>query len=336
MTGLGLQIASGRANGDAYSDVVVSVGNIPAVMLGTSTGVLSAPSFPQPGCGGAVGCQMQHLALADVTADGVDDIIASVIQMNPGNNDWTAVRVLRGIGNATYFASLETTIPSSVIGLGRISVGDLSGSGAPDLVFGRQWYTGSESAVVLLTGAGNGTFSTSATFNAFGTAAPLGSTVADLDGDGTVEAVVSMGGMPTTILRRGAMGLTVAGTLPFQAQGLTTADVNGDGRRDVLGVNGSLVIAINAGNLTFLAPLVIAGADTDLAVRDWNGDGALDVVASRGSSLVFFVGDGSGAFAAGPQFGQSAGRIAIGDYNGDGKTDIATLASGVVHVYLAK
>jgi hypothetical protein len=331
-------MAGGRANGDGYGDLVVTMSQQPAFLLGTPSGQLTVPTtLPFPACASTLACPVQDLVFLDVTSDGIDDLVVSGQQYTNPFYSW--VRVLRGVGNSTFQGAIESGVPVNVPALGRISAGELNGTAGVDLVFGRSWFQFTptqDSAIVVMSGTGLGSFSASIV-TGYNAVYPRGSAVADLDGDGIAEAIVSMQNNPTRVLRRGAMGLEFStASLNFGATALATADLNGDGRRDVLGVNGGLVVALNQGNLTFLPPIAFAGADGDLFVRDWNGDGRLDVVTTRAGGIGVFIGDGTGGFSVGPRFGQSTGRLAIGDFNGDGKMDIASAGPNVVHVYLAQ
>ncbi|MCI1189141.1 T9SS type A sorting domain-containing protein [Hymenobacter sp. DH14] len=148
-----------------------------------------------------------------------------------------------------------------------------------------------------------------------------------------------------------AATLLLAATAPLQAQtfgpitfhavglnnaplGIALADVNGDGRLDLLtsndGAQVSLLLAL--GNGTFGPPAVYptgtAGA-VALQVGDVNRDGRPDVVMAGGSSGGLLLGMPNGTLT--PPMAQFAlnmtanpGALALGDVNGDGRLDIAT------------
>jgi hypothetical protein len=122
---------------------------------------------------------------------------------------------------------------------------------------------------------------------------------------------------------------------------LAVADVNNDGKADVLTANqnsSTVSVLLGNGNGTFQPPVSYnAGTDSnphDIAIADVNGDGRPDLLtANYGSnSAGVLLGNGDGtfreatAFATGAANGRPVG-IAVGDVNGDGKPDLLTANS---------
>jgi hypothetical protein len=123
-----------------------------------------------------------------------------------------------------------------------------------------------------------------------------------------------------------------AGTGP---QAVVTADVNGDGRLDLITANaGSSNISVLLGNSngTFGAAQTYTTGEgpAAVAVGDFNGDGKLGIVtANEGDNTVsVLLGNGDGTFQAAKSYavGSQPVSVAVGDF--DGKLDIVTANQG--------
>jgi len=134
--------------------------------------------------------------------------------------------------------------------------------------------------------------------------------------------------------------------------GSVYGDFNGDGKLDLAYVSG------DSGQLVFGKQIVVALGDGKgkfnvsstmksffgfytLAAGDFNGDGKLDLVATKGKTLSVFLGNGDGTFQPridSPFPGSGVGYdIVPGDFNGDGKLDLVTLDQyGNVYLLLGK
>jgi hypothetical protein len=183
---------------------------------------------------------------------------------------------------------------------------------------------------------------------------------ADLDGDGrpdlvtltsestadTVAVLLDNAGSPGTF--RAGQTLTV----PF-ANDVAVADLNGDGRRDLVIAGSTLMVALqNAGTPgTFATPVTLypAGSSTfvSVAVGDLDGDGSADVAVAddTGVTVLFLVPGAATPTVASavrvysnptppPNTGQNA--VAIADLDGDGRNDLVVVdpVNSVVAVIL--
>jgi FG-GAP-like repeat len=122
------------------------------------------------------------------------------------------------------------------------------------------------------------------------------------------------------------------------ARSIVAADVNGDGKPDVIVANGNGTVGVLLGNGdgTF-QPVKITDSGlvfpSSIAVEDLNGDGKPDLVVSSGAScfpsctklISVLLGNGDGSFGS-PQLytsgGLQANSISVADVNGDGKPDL--------------
>jgi hypothetical protein len=178
------------------------------------------------------------------------------------------------------------------------------------------------------------------------------------NGDGTFKAPI----ITTTYSG------TTAPAIPLQPQIVSTTDLNGDGKADLLVITYSysaashitsqLELFLGNGDGTFKAPTTISTAPNPnlndspnsipVVVADFNNDGKLDIaclgVTSQGQAqLAVSLGNGDGTFAAptilnvGGSDAISTAGISAADFNGDGNVDLALLdTQDVSGIYYGK
>ena len=120
--------------------------------------------------------------------------------------------------------------------------------------------------------------------------------------------------------------------------GTVLADLNGDGKLDIINLPTTTTGSVHLGNgdgtfnakQDFTSGTVSAGSFVDAVVADFNGDGVLDLALPEGgsSSVSLFVGNGDGTFKARTSFSAASNvrGMEVGDFNNDGKLDL--LAAG--------
>jgi hypothetical protein len=227
-----------------------------------------------------------------------------------------------------------------------MAVADVNGDGKLDLVVANHCASLSNCAngtVGVLLGNGDGTFQAAVTYDAGGTDAEAVA-AADLNGDGKIDIVVghsSAGRGPVGVLLGNGDG-TFQPFVTYEAGGsvraLVVADVNGDGKPDIIAgtLNNDIGILFGKGDGTFSVPVIFpsggSGGIYSVAAADVNGDGKVDVIAANQEGgngrglLSVLLGNGDGSFQP-IGFYDSGGfealSVAVADINGDGKPDLA-------------
>lgn len=228
----------------------------------------------------------------------------------------------------------------AAVGNGSSSFADVDGDGDQDLLITGYDAGGNETAI-LYENDGTGSFTDAGSL--LTAVAESSTSVADVDGDGDQDLVISGwdGGTPTTTLytNDGTGNFSVAGTtLEGVIFGFTCfADVNGDDDKDLLltgiaVVPGEIAIVYSnngAGVFTDSTAGLTGVANGSGAFADVNGNGHLDlVIAGRDSgsneTASLYMNDGDGNFS-----GVGAGLTGVvdsstcfGDVDGDGDQDL--------------
>src|SRR5262249_13424661 len=126
---------------------------------------------------------------------------------------------------------------------------------------------------------------------------------------------------------------------------LLAADLNGDGRLDLVTTNdtvdhpASLSVLLGNGDGTFRAParFAVGTAPRAVAEGDFNGDGRPDLAVSNFTSndLSVLLGNGDGTFRDHVRYGvvHPRGLLAL-DLDGDGRTDLVSTDSNTNGVTL--
>ncbi|MBV9100301.1 MAG: VCBS repeat-containing protein [Candidatus Dormibacteraeota bacterium] len=318
-------IALAQLNGNQFNDIVTansSAGSISTLINQVKGGVLGG-TFAQPAVISNGAGSPSHIAVGDIDGDGHLDVVLV--------NNTGSVQVMLGNGDGTFQAPRVVASLSNQ-NASLVALGDLNGNGRLDIIVGAnvtQYPNGTAFDVLMNTGGGN-------------FAAPVQYSIGD----------VCLG-------------------CGYNAAGLSLADLNGDGRPDVVFVDdntsggsdvGSVKWILNNGDGTF--PVATQqnpypsysinapgnpGATQSVAVADLNGDGRPDIVVmdrnQNGQAGVEILAGTATGFAA-PSFfpdanigGGSDVALALADMNGDGLTDIVTAdqlsgGNGGISVYL--
>ena len=342
-------LAVGDLNADGKPDLVVgSFGdNAVRVLLGNGDGTFQAETVYV-----VATYQAWPVVLADLNGDGQFDIVVGT-PAGSIPSQRSGVYWLRGNGNGTYQAA---QLLFDLIWSDTIVASDLNGDGRTDLVFGVPSGPNSNIASLIFSGKGDGTFQPAQYLYVNETGSgPLA--VGDFNGDhkpDIVQAGIDTYEPPSITPNPGVNSRPGVAVMlqPFpvtyglnlvdpvnnaqrRPSTLAVGDFNGDGRIDLLSVQGSAdVFLSNGGGGQF--SLAVNTQSTNptawgngryVTVADFNGDGKLDYAADGPQFTYVALGHGDGTFTRSFIFGSSGGQPVAVDVNGDGKPDLIEYAT---------
>ncbi len=227
------QVAIADMNGDGLPDLVSADFNV-SLFLQTSPGTFAAPISLYSG--GA-----NWVALGDLNDDGSPDIALT---------DNVGVKVLlhTGAASATTFAApvavFTQTLNQDLQGANIIAIGDVNGDNLNDLIITDPGPTGGMAPtvnVLLQESAAHGSFAAPVSYPIAVQDVPQSIVLSDLQGDGHLDIIIGGTQTVTVLLHDPANpGRFLAATVyPAQnANEITIADVNGDGKPDIVVSNG--------------------------------------------------------------------------------------------------
>ncbi len=229
-----------------------------------------------------------------------------------------------------------------------MTTADVNGDGKPDLIVAN--LNSNTVSVLLNTTAPGATTPSFATQQTFGTGSePFSVTAADLNGDGKPDLIVANQNDTTVsvLLNTTAPGATTpsfAAQQPFATgsgpRSVTTADINGDGKPDLIVANyddNTVSVLLNtttpgATTPSFATqqPFATGSRPVSVTAADINGDGKPDLIVANDSNTVSVLlnttapGATTPSFAAQQPFatGTAPFSVTAADVNGDGKPDL--------------
>jgi Bacterial Ig-like domain (group 3)/FG-GAP-like repeat len=289
--------------------------------------------------------------IADVNGDDTPDLL--VANFNNGTNEAT-VGVLLGNGDGTF-----QTVQTYSVGFHLLSivVADVNRDGHPDVLVSLLCNQPPQcnGQVGVLLGKGDGTFQTPQTYYSSGGQYAGPPAVADLNRDGNPDILVPNGRNnssicgPTGVLLGNGDGTFRAAQLyetgACNAGQIAVADVNGDGKLDLLVADGCITsddcshgavgVLLGNGDGTLQAAHTydtFGQSAGFLDVKDVNGDRKLDVVVvsecvgcTNGSIIAVLMGNGDGSFQNLVAYNAGAyvaNDVKIADVNRDGHPDL--------------
>ncbi len=292
-------------------------------------------------------------ALADLDSDGYPEII--VASDNEFSGPPSKVYVFRRDG--TYFSGWPKEIEEG--NCLAISTGDLDGDGNIEIVGSTlRNYTAQKSIVYVWNADGsiygNGEWPKEIDLDYppnVGTAQDYSSqpVLADLDGDGSLEIIVSVPVYEkSTLFVWNDDGSNFAGWPIDTGDGYTVhavvGDVDGNGEPEIVGVKGNGIINIWESDGTAynssVWPKDIFGALSDPVLADLDGDGDLEIITQSNSGYVYIY-NHNGSFLNGwpiavdtPVGSEEWAPLDVGDVDGDGQPEIVASGGSNKAVYV--
>ncbi len=280
-----------------------------------------------------------NLIFADITGDGLDDLIT----VNDDQNIFLFngfISIYHNAGNGILL--FQETHMTQNMRPNDIRMADFDDDGILDVAVMQTDNTAIDPLSISF-GLGNGLFGVPVLIPFDNQSATLA--VGDINNDGILDLVVGSLGFDSITYRLGGGGggftdLVDIGIRPSEA--IELVDMNGDGNLDIVSSSRESVgISLGHGNGAFgpaiLHPLENGAMAGDLAVGDLDGDGNLDVVTANATffrpgntffegtdtlSVLFGNGDGTlGQAASYPTLGQPT-SVKLGDFDADGDLDV--------------
>jgi hypothetical protein len=319
---------TGDFNNDGILDVAVGqtdssnfAGSI-SIYLGRGDGTFSAPIVTSSTVAPI------RLVTADINGDGNLDLFVS----RPLDDDFSVyTNMFFGNGDGTL------TLQAGYVNGTFEAAGDWNGDGKLDLIVGDGELEGGLSFSIVYLGDGKGGFTVSQGEIGNNVAGhPTGNpAIGDFNGDGRLDLAFPG---PQLAVALGNGDGTFQEPIYYQAPSsgyaVAAADVNGDGKLDLITDGLSVLLGNGDGTFTNFGGISLGINPLTIVIGDFNGDGKLDAVVSgldfvteRSQTVQMLLGKGDGTFqlpisfpaGSSPGSGQS---LAMGDFNGDGRLDV--------------
>ncbi len=254
-------VAVADFNGDGLRDIAVVSGGAIRVLIHQPDGTFPAAiANPWASC----------LDAGDFDGDGLLDLATGL------NN---SVRIYLAVDTLGIYPTYQSYAVGDTPR--HVAIQDFNNDGELDVV------TGNNSGTVsMLLGNGDGTFH--AAVNFYVGTQPRDIEAADFNADGNADLLIASTGSPGSVRLLFGNGdgtfqlPVVLFTETGPVAGITTADLNNDGKLDFAVVApGAVGVRLGNGDGSFQAPLVYAvlALGLDLTVGDFNGDGFVDIAA---------------------------------------------------------
>ncbi|MEM7262271.1 MAG: FG-GAP-like repeat-containing protein [Planctomycetota bacterium] len=344
------------ANDDGAIDVSDPVYTLQHLFSPTGT----PPPAPYPACGfdstcDALRCEGSSLACTNPTFFGGTTVLSApesptdAISADFDENGEPDLAVCGSGSVQIYLSGSGTLMPGQTVSTSGVNehleTGDFNGDGFVDIVvIGNNPVIGGLGELHVLTGVGNGTFTSTTTVLSAGT---RWIDVADVDTDGVLDVVTSSTNTESVMIRLGTgsgtfLPATAFSGLPEPTR-LLFCNVNNDGAVDLVvleaaGNDAHIFIGDGAGGFASpivrsLSPLGVRG----LAIDDVTGDGNSDLVTyfQGPGAMSVYAGGGTGGFSLIDQFPADPQTVdlVVADFDLDGDLDTTTVGEFSISLF---
>ena len=270
------------------------------------------------------------LAIGDFNRDGKLDFANAGVDL-----DFPGEFISLGNGDGTFTFD-DAFGPLDVIPTSASITGDFNHDGFLDLAI----TTAGSPQVTILLGKGDGTFTAAPTQPATTLVSSPSLVTGDFNGDGILDLAFADSGSTalTVLLGNGDGTFTQKTGEPDAGQTttfITTADVNGDGKLDLLQIspNNTVLIYLGNGDGTFQTAIETAAGNgaTQLAVGDFNGDGRLDLAVTNSSDNTVSLLIQSPGATVSPSLLQF-GKQAVGTTSAPRRVTLTNSGSAALHL----
>lgn len=320
-------VAVADFNGDGKPDILQQSNGSLRVLLGNGDGTFQKPIST------VIGLTLSFIAAGDLGGAGGADVI--------GISDNT-LTVYLGKGDGTFTApGVAYALPANT-SVFSILLGDVNGDGKTDITL-----IGNNVTVFL--GNGDGTLKAPIISSGVPSGCDQNAAEGDFNGDGKVDLAIGNGsectgsGGATILLLGNGDGTFQASTIAIPEVGgpLAAADLNGDGKLDLVINNAGQVPEIYLGNgdgtfsyrTSYFPGVSDSPAATPPVVADFGPNGKPDILVDN----VLLLGNGDGTFQGvnatpvpaglGGVNGSTTDSIATGDFFSNGQQDVAVIGA---------
>ncbi|MCY1143193.1 VCBS repeat-containing protein [Actinoplanes sp. Pm04-4] len=240
-------------------------------------------------------------------------------------------------------ASSGTFLPVRYLSTGSIetnavAVADVTGDGRPDILAGLGPADNTEtSALLVFAQRADRTYGAPTRIAGHSTYYDVRLAAGDVDGDGRTDVAMATSKGVDVFYQRGGK-LTAPVLVPGPTDDVAIADINADGRRDLVVSAGIGRVRIHhqttaktfPASVTLSAPVPDVTVVDQVFVADFNGDGRLDVAQAFGAGAWVRLRQANGSYAAATSY-QAPSYLtqaaAVGDVTGDKKADLVLSSS---------